>query len=628
LGADDLVYPEADAWIVSIHATENDFRPVGSGIVLDERRILTCFHVIDGLEQKWVAFPKAADGASLIRREAGEVVLPDAFAYTKDPAIGYVRDLAILVLAEPVPDGVTAAPLRFPEPVELAGKRWWAFGFPDNDPLGSSSSGWLGNPLSYGWTRLYRESPDPVEAGFSGGGLWCPDNQAVVGVVAQSDGERGGGRAISLHAADRWFPDQNLSGLAVRLPPPDAAGEAPLAPEVAELSGQLAGRPDALDIIYEVFDRTLAVAPPGASLPQLLTRLHDLLQPPGETPLLQQVAELAAQRVSGAAAQAPGTPGTPPEAAVQADPPAAGLCLLVAIREDDYEPKILRLSLTLFQDGQAGKPQECGDPSGSLKDMKAPLRMLLPAILGARRGLPLVEFAVPQALLGEDFDQWPMPSRQGGPKAEDYRLGEKYPVVVRDVHRMNPRNVLMDDRDKWESRWKLLLACEGPEKNTLREAELDTETLHSLRASLWDSPGARNAVLALLPAPGPLSGKPDRERKAVRQLIKAGFAAGVPAVIWLRPPPPAKDAAASTSDDDIDDRTYLKNALHQVDSHLPVRPRELPRRVWSLRLRAEAAQRGKSHPGRRLSLLWEDPTRSWTPPDLQLPSRSSNGDDL
>lgn len=624
LGADDLVYPEADAWIVSIHATADDFRPVGSGIVLDERRILTCFHVIDGLEEKWVAFPKAAEGASLIRREVGDIVLPEAFAYTKDPAIGYVRDLAILVLAEPVPDGVTAAPLRFPGPVELAGRRWWAFGFPGNDPLGSSSSGWLGDPLSYGWTRLYRESPDPVEGGFSGGGLWSPDNQAVVGVVGQSDGERGGGRAISLHVADRWFPAQNLSGLAISHPPPDAAGTAPLAPEVAELAGQLAGRPDALDIIYQVFDRTLAVAPPVASLPGLLTRLHELLQPPGEAPLLQQVRELAAQRASGTAAQAGGAPE-----AVHTDPPVADLCLLVAIRQDDYDPKILRLSMTLFQDGQPGQPQECGNPSGSLQEMKGPLRVLLPGILGSRRGLRLVEFAVPQALLGEDFDQWPMRSRPDGSRAEDYRLGEKYPVVVRDVNRMNPRNVLVGDRDMWESRWKLLLACEEPGNNMLREADLHKETLHSLRASLWDSPGVGNAVLALLPAPGPLSGKPDKVRKAVRELIRAGFDAGVPAVIWLRPPGPMKTSAANTSSvGDIDDRTYLKDALYKADAHLPARPRELPRRVWSLRLRAEAAQHDKSHPGRRLSLLWEDPTRSWTPPDLQLPSRSSNGDDL
>ena len=45
-----------------------------------------------------------------------------------------VNDLAVLVLAEPVPAGVEAAPLRFPRPADLAGRSWWAFGFPDRDP--------------------------------------------------------------------------------------------------------------------------------------------------------------------------------------------------------------------------------------------------------------------------------------------------------------------------------------------------------------------------------------------------------------------------------------------------------------------------------------------------------------
>jgi hypothetical protein len=297
-----LSYPRTDAWIASLHATPDDFTPVGSGIVLDEHRVLTCFHVVEGLDEMWIAFPKAEDGASLARRKVKRVVLPDAFGYTRDPAIGYIRDLAVLILADSVPAGVSPAPLRFPKAADLAGRQWWAFGFPGKDPLGGFSGGWLGAALGYGWTRLYRESPDPVEGGFSGGGLWCGDHQAVVAVVGQSDGERGGGRAITLYEADQWFPGQNLSALAVRHSLPDMAGLGPLTPEVAELAGQLAGRPDALDIIYEVFDRTLAVAPVGASIPQLLTRLHELLEPPGRTPLLQQVKELAAQR----AGQGPG----------------------------------------------------------------------------------------------------------------------------------------------------------------------------------------------------------------------------------------------------------------------------------------------------------------------------------
>jgi hypothetical protein len=38
------VYPEADAWVAAVHATADDYEPLGSGIVLDERRVLTCTH--------------------------------------------------------------------------------------------------------------------------------------------------------------------------------------------------------------------------------------------------------------------------------------------------------------------------------------------------------------------------------------------------------------------------------------------------------------------------------------------------------------------------------------------------------------------------------------------------------
>ena len=205
MGAGDEIQPGADAWVAAIHATEEDPEPSGSGIVLDELRILTCYHVVRELAEQWVAFPKARGDASLIRRRAERVILPKNY--------GDLRDLAILVLAEPIPHGVTAAPLRFPEPTALFSKQWWAFGFPA-DPLGSSAYGQVGDTLGHGWVRLHRASPDPVEYGFSGGGLWCPDYQGVVGIVGQAKGESGGGRAMTLNEASQWFPGQDLSDLA------------------------------------------------------------------------------------------------------------------------------------------------------------------------------------------------------------------------------------------------------------------------------------------------------------------------------------------------------------------------------------------------------------------------------
>jgi hypothetical protein len=609
------IQPATDAWVAAIHATEDESEPHGSGIVLDELRILTCYHVVKDLAEQWVAFPKARGDASQIRRRTEHVIYPKN--------CGDIRDLAILVLAEPIPEGVTTAPLRFPEPTRLVGKQWWAFGFPA-DPLGSSAGGWVGDTLGYGWVRLYQSSPDPVEYGFSGGGLWCRDYQGVVGIVGQAKGESGGGRAMTLYHAIQWFPGQDLSDLAERYVAPAADDITQVAPEVAELARLLDEIPDAMAIISEVFNRTPAVAPPRATVIELLTRLHELVPPRGDSPLLQQVGELAARKI-GAAQAAPAL------AAPSTDPPVGDPCLLVVIRQNLYEPKEFLLSLTLFHDGQPGQPLECGNPSGSLGQIRELLRGLIPEILFAMRGLPLIEFAVPEDLLGKNFDQWPVPSRPNGPRAEDYRLGERYPVVVRDLDRMEPGKIPTGDREIWESRWKLLLTCEGPVPGLLREvdlqkmADLRADVIYkSLRAAFRLDDARGNAVLALLP-PGP--GNSVRAGKGtIPGVLRAGCQAGMPAAIWLRHPETRKHGATPAIADDDDDRAYLAKALGQADPGQSAL-RDLPRHVRSLRLQAEANRQDAAHPGRRLSLLWADPSRSSILPELQLPQPSSNGAD-
>jgi hypothetical protein len=232
-------HPEADAWVAAVHASPHDFAPLGSGIVLDDRRILTCAHVIaglpesDGAPEAWVAFPKAEEDASAsARRQVERVVLPDA----RTP----VKDLAILVLAEPIPADVGPAPLRCPRPTDLVSKRWWAFGFPAGDPLGSSASGNVETALAHGWVRLGKSSDYPVAGGFSGGGLWSADYEAVVAIVAQADDATGNGRAITLHQAAQWFPAQNLRLLTERSRATDA-GPLALAAWGWSLSGDSEG---------------------------------------------------------------------------------------------------------------------------------------------------------------------------------------------------------------------------------------------------------------------------------------------------------------------------------------------------------------------------------------------------
>ena len=198
--------PADTTWQAAVHASAGDNEPIGAAVVVDTDKLLTCAHVVvsaDGTARRplWVSFPMT-DGVP--RRRVAELTL------TYDAP---VRDLALLIIEEPVPPGVEPAPVRTPRPSDLLGKGWWAFGFPDRDLLGNSADGAVGEALGHGWIRLDTGSRYPVRPGFSGAGLWSADYQAVVGIVGQSQGN-GDGRAISMHQAFRCFPEQELEVLA------------------------------------------------------------------------------------------------------------------------------------------------------------------------------------------------------------------------------------------------------------------------------------------------------------------------------------------------------------------------------------------------------------------------------
>ena len=143
-------------------------------------------------------------------------------------------------------------------------------------------------------------------------------------------------------------------------------------------------------------------------------------------------------------------------------------------------------------------------------------------------------------------------------------------MVVRDLDRIEPGKLPAADREVWESRWKLLLACEDHAQDLLREVDLQemaslrADAIYkSLRAAFRLDEARGNAVLALLP---PTSGTVAKAAKdAVPGVLKAGCHAGIPAAIWLRRPEARKLRYAGVPQRDDDDRTYLARALSQAD---------------------------------------------------------------
>ncbi|GAA4633053.1 hypothetical protein GCM10023196_069050 [Actinoallomurus vinaceus] len=188
-------YPPRQTWVGAVLDSDREDRTVlGSAVLIDERRLLTCAHVVtDG--PLWVEFPKAV-GAPM--RRVAEV---------RRSAPTY--DLAVLSLAEAVPPEVTAAPLDFTEPDALCGKSWGAFGFSDGDPLGGWADGVIGAALGFGFVRLDAQSRYRLRPGFSGGGLWSAERGGVVAIIVKASPD-GDGQAITLHQADLCFPAEKL----------------------------------------------------------------------------------------------------------------------------------------------------------------------------------------------------------------------------------------------------------------------------------------------------------------------------------------------------------------------------------------------------------------------------------
>lgn len=234
--AGSSVHPAYGPWLATIYESETDGLHLGCGVAIDERRILTCARILTSLRGNgqaiWTDFPRAGRTASGGRVPVHHVSFPASG--------GNARDLAILHLSDPLPVGVSPAPLRSPKPADLVDRRWWAFGFPYRDPVVSSVVGQIGASPEQGLIRLDNDSGLPIGQGFIGGGLWSPDYNAVVAVIV---GERGGGnavQAITLHQAGSWFPGETIRRLAERWSPAEA-GDVALAAWGWSLSDDLEG---------------------------------------------------------------------------------------------------------------------------------------------------------------------------------------------------------------------------------------------------------------------------------------------------------------------------------------------------------------------------------------------------
>jgi hypothetical protein len=247
--------PPSRLWVASLHDRSEGGKVLGSGVVIDESRVLTCAHVVLDSEtgasrgQVWVALPFAGDlmdGHVLDRSATGPGNHPEAGERVRVEQIGghttrqEKQDAAVLVLSRRLPSAVPAR-LRCPPGTALVDEQWWSFGFGRGDPFGGSAHGYVSEAVGYGWVELECDSGTLVERGFSGAPVWSPVYNAVIGIMGHGaqNGAGGRGRCLTLLAIDRALKEERLSVLCEWSA--EAAGEDAL----AAWGWQLADDPEA-----------------------------------------------------------------------------------------------------------------------------------------------------------------------------------------------------------------------------------------------------------------------------------------------------------------------------------------------------------------------------------------------
>lgn len=202
---------ERPPWLVSVRRTP-DGEPVGAGLLITPRHILTCAHVVrpgrsrtPPTEPVHVRFQFTPEHDPL-----PATVVPGGW----HPDTGDdIADIAVLELGAPAPEGAAPAPLRTTDPGTW-GHRFRAYGYPDEhrrhgvpvrgEIIGDAGVEWLqveASPLTgYG-----------LEKGFSGSPVWDVNTQGVVGMMVARDQvtavDRRTAYAVRVETLTRYWPD-------------------------------------------------------------------------------------------------------------------------------------------------------------------------------------------------------------------------------------------------------------------------------------------------------------------------------------------------------------------------------------------------------------------------------------
>lgn len=187
-----------------------DGEPVGAGVLISDKHVLTCRHVLDQRKEgSTVALILAGvDGQPQV-----EAAITRVGPAPTGSHMDYTTDLALLSLEGDL--GLRIAEVEFAAPLTHSGKSFAAIGYPASHPFGLHATGSLRGADRTGLVQMDGATMATVTPGFSGAPVWCSQVRAFVGLVVASEDARGLAWCIPARSLARFHPEL---GVKFRIP--------------------------------------------------------------------------------------------------------------------------------------------------------------------------------------------------------------------------------------------------------------------------------------------------------------------------------------------------------------------------------------------------------------------------
>jgi hypothetical protein len=550
----------------------------GAGLLVTAKQILTCAHVVDGLDAVFVTFPgvpNATDIRATVkwrgpwRREGdpGDVALVELDAAPPGTSPCELADVEAL-RPRPGKPGYTLRALGFPDGAETTG---------DYVTVNSSSDRRLGIE----WLQADADQAhlQRLAEGFSGAGLYLPESgEVVAGMLTDAilDDDRGGyiGRMLPLSAIRRYWPDIDDLLPLPWLGPQDSRAQLRAAFQGAAIETDLAS--------------IFAAAFPATTCREEFLTPWEAIRYVGESVVGKDrlrafLVALAPHLDQGSRSRLAGwaqrwRPGWAAEIGHGKSPRTS---IVVMLRTPTRNGKThVEVAARPLVNGRWAGPEEVAMARRDQVREKAE-KLISATVRKVGAANLMIEFAVPADDLALPFDEWHFDV----PGASRPRPMRSVPLVVWDVSRLDPSNATSAFvRERWQ-------ALNGGGKATFEPVDCRLpygyEDFYS-----WLDASEKLGALAYASVPR-------------RGWLDAALDVGIPVMVWCRQE--CREDEAHSGHMAL--LGQLTAALAGTD------PQALPMVVARLRKEAMSpVTGGERHFGRHLTLFWDDPARLPDPP--------------